>query len=79
MDAANVVRERFADEIQELDTALNELRANFADRDAQGTQAYLQQMMSDHPDLDGMTLAADAVLAVEEFLRGLDPVRRRGN
>ena len=79
MAAANVVRDRFADDIQRLDTALNDLQANFADRNAQGTQAYLQQMMSDYPDLDGTTLATDAVLSVEEFLQGLDPVRHRRN
>ena len=79
MDAAGVVLQRFPDDIDGLGTALNDLQANFADHRAQGTLAYLQQMISDHPDLDGMTLAADAVLSVEVFLQGLDPVRRRGN
>ena len=79
IDAANVVRQRFAADIHGLDTALNDLQANFADHDARGALAYLRQMMIDHPDLDCRTLAADAVLAVEQFLGGLYPLRPRRN
>lgn len=71
VEAAERVRERFAGEIGSVRTALNDLLANFAAPDAQGTQAYVQQMRRDHPDLDFATLTADAVLAVEEFHRCL--------
>ena len=69
--AATLVRDRFGDEIDAIHTAFNDLRANFAVIDAQGSRAYVQQMLIDHPDLDPATLAADAVLAIEEFHRGL--------
>ena len=69
--AATLVRDRFGDEIDVVETAFNDLRANFAVIGAQGSQAYAQQMLIDHPDLDPTTLAADAVLAIEEFHRGL--------
>ena len=39
-EAANVVRERFAEDVNGLETALNDLPANFANGDAQGPQAY---------------------------------------
>ena len=65
--AAGLVRERFADEIGSVRTALDDLQANFATPGAQGPRAYAQQMRIDHPDLDPATLAADAVLAVGEF------------
>ncbi len=51
--------------------AFEELHANFADHKAQGSQAYVQQMIIDHPGLDEQTLRADAVIAVEQFLRDL--------
>lgn len=69
--AATRVRDRFGDEIDGVATAFDDLRANFAVIDAQGPQAYVRQMLIDHPDLDPTTLAADAVLAIEEFHRGL--------
>lgn len=71
--AAKRVRERFIGEIGAVRTALNDLRANFAASNAQGTQAYVQQMHRDHPDLHPATLAADAMLAVEEFHGLLQP------
>ena len=70
-DAATCVRDRFGAEIDAIGTAFDDLRANFAVADAQGPQAYAQQMRIDHPELDPTTLAADAVLAMEEFHRGL--------
>ncbi len=71
VEAAERVRERFVGKFGSVSTALIDLQANFAASDAQGTQAYVQQMWRDHPDLDPATLAADAVLAVEEFHRCL--------
>ena len=69
--AAELVQDRFTDEIGAVATALNDLRANFETPDAQGPRAYVQQMRTDHPGLDPTTLAADAVLAVGEFHRSL--------
>ena len=43
--------------------------ANFQDPAAQGSRAYVTQMRVDHPELDPDTLAADAVIAVGEFVR----------
>lgn len=73
VEAARRVRQRFVGEIETVRTALNDLQANFATSNAQGTQAYVQQMQRDHPDLDATTLAADAVLAVEAFRGQLQP------
>jgi hypothetical protein len=50
---------------------LADLRANFRDTTAQGPRAYAAQMLVDHPELDEITLLADAVTAVEEFHRAL--------
>ena len=69
--ATELVRDRFIDEIGAVTTALRDLRANFETPDAQGPQAYVRQMRIDRPDLDSSILAADAVLAVQEFHRGL--------
>lgn len=69
--AAHAVKERFANDLAGVRTALDDLAANFAVPDAQGPRAYVAQMIIDHPDLDRATLAADAVLAVEQFHRTL--------
>lgn len=68
--AALRVREVFGtDLVGETLTALNELLANFNDPGSQGPRAYARQMIIDHPDQDGGTLAADAVVAVATFRR----------
>ncbi|HWO17383.1 MAG TPA: hypothetical protein VNO30_01360 [Kofleriaceae bacterium] len=54
-------------------TALDDLAANFEAPGTQGPRAYASQMLVDHPELDGATLQADAVLAVDEFHRALFP------
>ncbi len=71
--AAELARDRFAGEIGAgaVATALRDLQANFETPDAQRPQAYVRQMRIDHPDLDPSAFAADAVLAVQEFHRGL--------
>ena len=70
--AARAVLQRFAADLAGAPrTALDDLLANFAVPDAQGPTAYVGQMLVDHPELDATTLAADAVLAVEAFHRGL--------
>ena len=64
-------KERFIGEIAALQTAINDLQANFQDADAQGSRAYVTQMHMDHPELAPEMLAADAVIAVAEFCRGV--------
>ena len=66
-EAAQAVVARFGGELGAVRTALDDLLANFGALDAQGPQAYADQMTVDHPDLDRATLLADAVLAVETF------------
>lgn len=66
-EAAAAVIRRFGDELGSIRTALDDLHANFADPAAQGPQAYAEQMLIDHPELDHTTLLADAVIAVETF------------
>ena len=72
--AAELVQDRLTDEIDAVATALDDLRADFETPDAQEPRAYVQQIRTDHPDLDPTTPATDAVLAVGEFHRSL---RRR--
>ena len=67
--AALAVRSRIGSELNAARTALDDLLANFATPNAQGPRAYAGQMHTDHPDLDPRTLAADGILAVEEFYR----------
>jgi hypothetical protein len=65
------VREAFPHAIYTIRTLILDLQANFADSDALGTIAYVNQITLDHPELDPMTAAADAQLAVEAFTAGL--------
>lgn len=67
VEAANAVLARFADELTGVRMTLEDLLANFADTSAQGPQAYADQMLLDHPDLNRATLLADAVVAVNVF------------
>jgi hypothetical protein len=53
--------------------SLDDLLANFETPDAQGPQAYAEQMLVDHPELNGTVLAADALLAVGSFYHALFP------
>ena len=69
--AAALVRQYFACHLGTLRTALEDLHANFANHQAQGSQAYIRQMIIDHPGLDELTLGAEAVVAVDQFLRSL--------
>lgn len=62
--AAQRVLERFRDELSTLRSALVDLQANFSHVRAQGPEAYADQLLLDHPDLERATLRADAVLAV---------------
>ena len=71
-EAAALVTGAFVGElVGAIRTALDDLHANFADPLAQGPQAYAEQMLIDHPDLDEATLLADAVTAIDEFHRAV--------
>jgi hypothetical protein len=69
--AARAVKASFENVLASVDSALEDWAANFADPTAQGPQAYVAQMMLNHPELDPKTLAADAVVNVQEFFRVL--------
>ncbi len=73
--AARRVVELFAGDLSTLRLALSDLQANFSNTRAQGPEAYAEQMLLDHPDLDRLTLRADAVLAVETFCEQLHAPR----
>jgi hypothetical protein len=65
-----MVLARFGDDVRgPTRTAIRELAANFSDVGSQGPRAYVEQMTIDHPDLHGITLAADSVVAVKTFCR----------
>ena len=79
--AAALVRKHFADDIDTLRTALEELRANFADPRSQGPQAYIQQMLADHPDLDQQTERWRSLLrqgSVDAVIEGLKELHGSG-
>ena len=69
--AAQVVRSRFANDLDNIRFAMKDLGANFADPDAQAPEAYASQLRVDHPDLPGTVARADAVTAVNQFLDDL--------
>jgi len=70
--AADAVRARFgSDLVGGVRTALDDLLANFTTPSAQGSRAYGEQILIDHPELDEATVLADAVLAVQAFHRRL--------
>jgi hypothetical protein len=74
--AAFQVLDRFEEDLGGIRTALDDLSANFASPEAQGPGAYVEQMVIDHPDLDAEVVAADAVVAVGQFLSRLSSVDR---
>lgn len=65
------VIELFQQDLRSLRTAIEDLQANFAEPSAQGPEAYADQMLVDHPDLDAAALRADAVLAITAFCSAL--------
>jgi len=69
--AADVVRERFPDDLVASQPMLRDLWANFSDVSAQGPEAYASQMELDDPESDRSTAAADAVVVVDTFYRSL--------
>lgn len=71
MEAAQAALDKFRDDVPAVRGSLDDLLANFAEPDAQGVRAYANQMAADHPDRNPVTLAADAILAVDAFHRRL--------
>lgn len=69
--AARRVMEVFGSPEAELRTQILDLQANFETADAQGTGAYVDQIILDHPEVDPSTAAADAQLAVRAFTGAL--------
>lgn len=67
--AADIVLAQFGSDLAAVRTALDDLRDNFADVDAQGAVAYADEMLANHPDLDHRALLADGVTAISEFHR----------
>lgn len=65
--ATRKVLDWFADDLRGLQTALDDLRDNFADVAAQGALAYANEMLQNHPGFDHRLLLGDAVTAVAEF------------
>jgi hypothetical protein len=65
------VREVFPETIGAIRTLVLDLQGNFADSHALGTIAYVDQITLDHPELDRVTAAADAQLAVTAFTERL--------
>ncbi len=51
---------------------LVDLKGNFTGPDSQGVNAYVEQMLVDHPDASASELAADAELAVGSFVASIE-------
>lgn len=72
--AGQAVVERFRSDLRgEILSALVDLKANFSTPDDQGSRAYAEQMNLDNPAIPVDTNAADAVAALQVFLRELQP------
>ena len=65
--AADAVRSRFSVDLPGMESAIEDLSANFAEAQSQGSLAYADQLTVDHPEIDRVTALADAVTAVAEF------------
>jgi len=70
-EAAELGLKYFGEELNVMRSSIDDLKANFAEPSAQGSIAYQEQMMIDHPDLDATTLRADAVVNVNTFINAL--------
>ncbi len=65
--AAERVWQVFGASIAPVESALEDLNANFAEPSAQGTSAYVDQITLDYPDIDLATAAADGQIAIQTF------------
>ena len=69
--AVGAVRRQFADELAGMRTELDELAANFADRNAQGARAYADQIVLNNASVDYEEAVTEGIVAVEAFCLGL--------
>ena len=69
--AIDAVRGRFGSRLAGVRTELAELAANFADRGAQGVQAYAEQIVLNNTGVDHEEVLTEAMVAVEGFCRGV--------
>jgi hypothetical protein len=69
--AAKVVLDKFEPDLHGVMTALDDLRDNFGDIEAQGTQAYADEMARNHEHLDRRDLLSEGLSAVQDFHRFL--------
>jgi Nucleotidyl transferase AbiEii toxin, Type IV TA system len=67
--AAAVVLNKFEPGLHGVRTALDDLRDNFGDIEAQGTQAYADEMARNHEHLDRRDLLSEGLSAVQDFHR----------
>ncbi len=65
--ATDAVRSRFSADLPGMESAIEDLSANFEDAQSQGSLAYADQMTVDHPEIDRATSLADAATAVTDF------------
>lgn len=65
--AAQRVIERFSGNLGSHVTPLRELAAAFTDPQAAGPQAYVEQLLIDHPEANARESAADAAIATTRF------------
>jgi len=72
-NAASRVKAVLGDEIKKgyINTALNDLKANFQNPTDQGPIAYGLQFTRDHPGTDEVVVRADAIVAVQEFYEAI--------
>jgi hypothetical protein len=72
VEVANLILQKFGRElVGEVQTALKDLAANFESHSCQGALAFSQQILIDHPELDELTVRADAIVAVTMFYKAL--------
>ena len=69
--AIDAVRGRFGSRLAGVRTELAELAANFADRGAQGVQAYAEQIVLNNTGVDHEEALTEAMVAVGGFCRGV--------
>lgn len=67
--AAEAVLDKFEQDLRAVMTSLDDLRDNFSDVDAQGTQAYADEMERNHEHLDRRDLLSEGLSAVHDFHR----------
>lgn len=65
--AARAVLDKFEHDLRGVRKALDDLRDNFGDIDAQGTPAYADEMQRNHEHLDRRDLLSEGLVTVQDF------------